>query len=855
MPLEIEARYLMIDWQSEGVAREIKVAPHPLEVERDANDGLSVESAIFNDFHPWLGIRLAPTSEDAVHALKELVPVFVTASGQETPMLQIADQLGGGHWWLQHDGWDHSSKRHLSELHRSAGVYEFRIGELTLRVENRLTSFGRADIQAYIDDFRGDLLWMIMNDSAAATASSTDAGAGAELALALKALHAASRRVLASPAVTIREGQAPQPISKLRPNTATFREYSRNPKALQLTGRVFNESADIPENRYLRHMLAVALKVAEAYVSAAIFQSDFLERLASQENKRALSDREMKMRPVDPEVFDQQTQEIKGKLHALVSFNDSLDDGVRKVGTFPILLRNRYYDDFAFYYERQNTNQTSVDAAVDYRVIVLPKDVFELVLSAHHFCKNLTLTGCAESALKTTGSGKQFRQLTFYSVHKISSPTNILEKRAAKRKRLEAQNWLVVLSSNELRELKREASIAERRAKLSLEKKSSISISIEEVMREAGRLKETDTALGSRGISPNSNFPLGMRFVSNPDYAGCISAFNKARQLIERSGLDLSKLDQINNIGILHVSEIYEKWCLIKILMLLMNDFRFEPELGWEEKLITSTLARSSNVKFVFLRDDLKIKATLTCQAEMPTGRRPDFVLEITYADADHYGRNNPTQGSRIGVVMDAKFRSKWRNGELHRMLDELVMVKGYDKALEDAKVYILQPCAFTVRPKVSPLEWGAHSDYSRTQSHRQGWVQAGVTTSGARSTQHLKRLLTMAFQSSFPAPTAVGKDSDYLIWTSCSFCIGCGERHDTPAIKAKKMKSKAMRWLLDCRHCGIWTVRTHCYSCKTPLFKNGTIWTYHTTIADQVTNVICPVCENYFDKDFGEIS
>lgn len=854
MPLEIEARYLMIDWQSEGVAREIKVAPHPLEVERDANDGLSVESTIFNDFHPWLGIRLAPTPEQAVPALEEVVPVFVTALGQETPMLRIADHLGGGHWWLQHDGWDHSSKRHLSELHRSAGVYEFRIGELTLRVENRFSSFGRADIQAYIDDFRGDLLWMIMNDSAAATASGTGAGAGAgaELALALKALHAASRRVLASPAVTIREGQAPQPMSKLRPNTATFREYSRNPTARLLTGRVFNESADIPENRYLRHMMAVALKVAEAYVSAAVLQSNFLERLASQENKRARSDREMKMRPVDPEVFDQQTQEIKGKLHALVSFKDSFDYGVGKVGTFPILLRNRYYDDFAFYYERQDTNQTSVDAAVDYRVVVLPRDVFELVLSAHHFCKNLTLTGCAESALKTTGSGKQFRQLTFNSVYEISSPTNIIEKRAAKRKRLEAQNWLVALSTNELRELKREASIAERRAKLSLDKKSSIAVSIEEIVREAGRLKKTDAALGSLGISPSSNFPLGMRFVSNPDYAGCISAFNKARQLIERSGLDLSKLDEINDIGILHVSEIYEKWCLIKILMLLMHDFRFEPEPGWEEKLITSTLAKSSNVKFELLRDDVKIKATLTCQAEMSTGRRPDFVLEITYADADHPGRYNPTQGRRIGVVMDAKFRSKWRNGELHRMLDELVLVKRYGEALENAKVFILQPCGFTVKPMISPLEWGAHSDYSRTRSHRQGWVQAGVTSSGARSTRHLKRLLAMVFQSSFPAPLAEGKDRENPTWTSCSFCIGCGERHDTPAIRAKETKGKAMRWLLDCRRCGVWTVRTHCYSCKTPLFKNGTIWTYHTTIADQVTNVICPVCENYFDKDFG---
>lgn len=247
MSLQIEVRYLMINWQSEGVARDIKAAPHALEIERDASGKLSVESTVFNDFHPWLGIRLES-------ALDNTIPVFVSASGEETPMLRIADQQGCGQWWLQHDGWDPLNKRHFSELHRSAGAYFIRLGNLRLRIENRLSSFGRADIQAYINDFRGDLLWMIMNDAAAATASGQGPGSGAELAVALKALNAASNRVLASPAVDIREGQAPQSIAKLRPNAATFHEYLRNPAARYFTGRVFNESADIPENRYVRQL-------------------------------------------------------------------------------------------------------------------------------------------------------------------------------------------------------------------------------------------------------------------------------------------------------------------------------------------------------------------------------------------------------------------------------------------------------------------------------------------------------------------------------------------------------------------------------------------------------------------------
>ncbi|KQB53706.1 hypothetical protein AQS70_09685 [Pseudomonas endophytica] len=844
MSLQIEVRYLMINWQSEGVARDIKAAPHALEIERDASGELSVESTVFNDFHPWLGIRLES-------ALDNTIPVFVSASGEETPMLRIADQQGCGQWWLQHDGWDPLNKRHFSELHRSAGAYFIRLGNLRLRIENRLSSFGRADIQAYINDFRGDLLWMIMNDAAAATASGQGPGSGAELAVALKALNAASNRVLASPAVDIREGQAPQSIAKLRPNAATFHEYLRNPAARYFTGRVFNESADIPENRYVRHMLAVALKVAAAYMSAATLQTDFLRRLTSQEAERASRDSAIKSRAVDPEVFDHQTQDIARRLEALTCFTGPSTEYPDQIARFPIRLGKRYGDKCAFFYERQDGQQASGDAEIDYRVVVLPEDVFELILAAHHFCKDLTLAGCAQTSVKITSSGKRYRELKFISVHGIWAQTHALENRAAKRKYLEVKDWQVALSTNELRELKREAAIAQRRAKRSSEKRIAIASSIQEIAREAGLLQATDASLAKFGVAPSSSFPLGMRLVSNPDYSACVSAFNKIRQLINRGGLDLSKLDEINNIGILHASEIYEKWCLIKILTLLIHDFRFEPEIGWEEKLITSTLARSNNVRFECLRHDLKISASLTCQAEMLSGRRPDFVLDITHTEDEQSTRYNPPKGRRIGLVMDAKFRSKWRKGELTQMLDELILIKGYDQALENAKVFILQPCGLTVRPAKSPLEWGAHSDYSRTNAHRQGWIQAGVTSSGAQSTQHLKRLLALAFQSSFPAPRQLSSDQDDTIWESRSFCIGCGERHDNQSIKAKRTKSGAMRWLLDCRHCGVWTTRTHCYSCPTPLFKNGTVWTYHTTIADQVTNVICPSCGAYFDKDF----
>ncbi len=828
----IAARYLKIEWQAEGVARAVEAAIVPLELESHPEGGLVVETTIFNDFHPWLGIRLGSDFENCV-------PAFVTASGQETALLRIEDPHDGGWWWLQDDGWDAAGKRHLSELHRSPGAYSIHIGDVVLRVDNRLSVFGQADIQAYVDDFRGDLLWMVMNDAADASASGGGRDTAGEFAIALQQLHVASQRVSAKPAVVIREGEARMAVAKVRPKPATFIEYVRNPAARLLIGRVFDESADTAENRYIRHMLTVSINLAEAYASAAALQTEFLDRLAVQEIARAKRNREMDVRVVDPDVFDQQTNETARKLDALVSFRDDSEQGGGRFGRFPVRLSGRYGVGNSYFYSRQHVETGNQNSDVNFRVIVLPRGAFELVLSVHHFCPELTIEGDVISTEEETKNGKLFRQIKFTSIRSIEPQTDVLARKAAKRQRLEENNWIARISDVERRELRREASVGERRAEKALMKGVEASLALARVSRESRGLFKVDNDLAILGIARSSTFPMGMKFVSNPEYAACVSAFKKVTSLFERGGFDLSQLEALNRIGILHASDIYEKWCMLKIFMLLVDDFRFVPAVGWKELLVTSALSRESNVRFELSRDDISLEAILTCQAQTSTGRRPDFVLSIT------------KDGSRVGgLVMDAKFRSTWQSHGPRRMLDELVLAKNYGAALQNSKVFILQPCESTVHPVESPLEWGRHCDYGTKQSHHQGWIQTGVASSGVRSTEHLKRLLVLMFQDAFSEPQKARDDDGNEFWTSPSFCIGCGEQQLPSSVQAAFTKAGRARWRLNCACCGVWTVRTHCYSCKKPLFKNGTMWTYHETLADQVTNVVCPHCGSYFDGD-----
>lgn len=103
-----------------------------------------------------------------------------------------------------------------------------------------------------------------------------------------------------------------------------------------------------------------------------------------------------------------------------------------------------------------------------------------------------------------------------------------------------------------------------------------------------------------------------------------------------------------------------------------------------------------------------------------------------------------------------------------------------------------------------------------------------------------------MGLQAVFPTPS-----SQDAAWTSKSFCIRCATRHAPGDIKQRKTCRDRAYWSMDCSHCGMESVRTHCYGCDATLFKNGTNLTYHRTLADQITNVVCPECGGYFERDF----
>jgi len=831
----IEAHYLSIEWQDPGRARRIEVAPEPMEIQSSADGVMTVETQIFNDFHPWLGLRLNGVLADAT-------PMFINAQGAQCPMLSVHDGQGSV-WWVQDDGWDAARQRHLSELHRTMGRFEILVGGQSLFVENVATDLSRTQIEEYLQDFKQDLVWLVMGFGSG-TVTGGASLVDSELVKALRDFSAAARRVALNPARAIRETVSETSIARLRPNATTFRQYARMPAAQRLMGRVMEETANIADNGYLRHMVQVCERLARTVGLTVRQQADSFATRAQMESERNVTYLQTESRSVDPEIFSRQQDELKEKLDRVTNFvdeNDCAESG--RIRDYRLFVSKRYSNNAMQLFFNKVDGESTYDKqeSIEFNVIEIPSTLVNSMLAALSFSNEYTLRGIAKLTVERTQKGKLYRLVRFSHVASVTAHTHALENKQRKRASLEKNAWRIRLSKQEREEMWQEARTAKLRGKVYLqraERAVAAAVALKDCRAE---LHRQEHIWRGAGVAPRSAFPMGMRYIQSPDYAACLTTFNQVQSLAKRSGIGDAALDELDRIGILHASAIYERWCMVKIISVLIEDYGFSPQPSWQDHLIRVVTGVPQSLCLTFQREDIAMVASLEIQPIFPNGRRPDFRLRFS-------GSQSSSDQTK-GIVMDAKFRTRWQKGGLTSILDELISGKNYGQ-LGD-RVFILQPADRTVTEATSPLDWGQSCDYGQDtgQEHRKGAIHLAPGKGAKNPLVNLRRLIAMEIQSAFSEP-----EIKHNLWISESFCIRCGKKHMSTDIDARRTRKGQNYWSLNCAACGMRTIRTHCFApdCRTVLFKNGTYLTYHKTLADQITNVACPSCGSHFDLDWS---
>lgn len=823
----IEARHLSIVWAGPGRAARVEVGALPLEIEEEAGGDLVLEARLFAGRLPWLGLRLTGWAAQAI-------PRLLLADGRELPMMRVDGSDAA--WWVEDGPWDPARSAHLSEMQRSAGAWHVAVGSQRLRIDVVEDGLGPAELDALLDSFHGELLSLILGDGAA-TGKVRGAGGGAGLAEAAAAFAAAVRRVLRAPPVDLREALESCPRDRLRAGPATFRDHARHPSARRLAGRVAVATHDLPEARHLRHLAGVAARLARAAEAGAAARAGVLGRLGALHRNRAaelLAERE---RPVEPAIFERQLADDERRMSALAGYRSENEEG--HVATRRLRIGKPYGRDGRTFFVDEDRD------GGPYRVVQIPRDLVDLLRDALHLCRAYALQGRLVETEETNTKRGKYRLLRFETVTRVEPCRDVVAEKRARRDWLARRGWVAPLTTKERRENEREAAAAERRAEALGARTAATDRAAASLAAAREGLAAAERAFAALGVGLSPRRPAGMRFLRDPAFAAALAAWNALRAAADAAGIDEGLLDGLEHIALLPASDLYEKWCLLRVLGLLVNDYRFQAPPGWQARLVEAAVARRSDFSLLLTRPDVGLQARVTWQMVLPNGRRPDVVVEVRRVGVEG--------ASTRGLVMDAKFRARWRPSELEGVLRDLRRVKGYDRD-GAARVFVLHFAQGAHDPPTSPLAWGRHATYGqrRPGNHRGG----AVWVAPAADESHLKRLLALELQHAFAPPTPLGhagRDGEGYWWESDSFCVECGERHDPRGVTAKTTKGGYTSWTLDCLACGQATLRTHCYQCdddgRRTLWKNGSRLTYHETVADDLSNVMCPRCGAYFDE------
>ncbi|SFL97278.1 hypothetical protein SAMN04488042_102344 [Shimia aestuarii] len=865
MPL-VELRYLDVRWMASGTAKSVTVAPRSIPIEIELDGTMRAETEIFHDLYPVLGMRL----DDS---LAEHTPVFVTAGDDNVSMQPVTDTEGHT-WWVEAGPWHERSKRHLCELHRTIGKFEIQVGDQRLILNNVAAGLGRVELEDFLRDFQNDLYWLLLGFGAGKAVlggrpvpggskgeighDQRPHGADFLLADALERFSEAVERVLHRPSHDLHEVHGLQVLAKLRPNQMSFRQYVRNPSVNRLQGRQAEVTVDIAENRYIRHMVQVAAKLSEKLALATTRQVQALEERAASEIERCKEYRATQYRMVESSVFDRQLAEAQETLERIRGLSEwTSEQFPADARHIEISIGKQFGEGGNTFFCNKPDGKPTKDPSrgIKYWVIKLPDAFASAVTAARPLRPTYEID--AIMSVQAIGPEDQGRLLELHQVIAVEPRSEAIGRKLRKRARLAASDWLAPLSREERLELQQEARTAELRANTYSERAAAGNSAASVLDRSWKRLSRQNRDWGRMGVRSDPQMPFGMRFSQTPVYSSCLAAFRKVSELADRAGFGEDTLDAVDRIGILHASALYEHWCLIKILLVLIEEFRFVPQAGWQELLIRGVTGNRETISIELAHESFDLCAKLDIQPVLPNGRTPDFRLRFKRDAWFSRSLDRTSIFSRASapsdwdgqsaLVMDAKFRNSWKVGELGDVLLTLVEAKRYGGDRD--RVFVLQPAGRTVEAPNSPLDWGKDCDYGQTANvdHMRGHVRFAPGAQAGRSTNNLKRLIALHLQAYFPAP---GSTPTELADTDYSICVRCGTKHIAEKTQWLKTKSGYTYWAMRCPSCEMVSTRTHCYNCRSTLFKNGYQLTYHQTLADQITNVFCPSCGAFFEEE-----
>lgn len=842
--MNFELRYVHPVWQNKDQVSYIDVSPHPIDVVDNDNGTFYANTLAFirinENEDAYIGIKLLSQTKD--------VP-FVEKADHSVEILKPIRQTDGDIWWIIANSWSRKDNEYRTNAFNRMGKITVRLGSNKLILTNEANNFTYDDLEYILNDFKSNL-WQIIVDPKSLTSTNiqqsvpifSSTNSIADLKNFLKHLE----KLLKNPQKKVIETTEIKCKEKAKVIKRTLQDLLKNPLAKKVSSRSFSESFDTPENKYMHFCLNRIIYILKIYEKISAEKQKFIkENLEKLEN--------YKINYLNKDYATLQEDVLSNQIEMIEEQYSELGKKLIDSGNISDCQRQMFFKITKYWTDNEHcfiyAPALELQFAYNYVALKLPYQwKVELSKLPEEYIKKLTFVVTANHIEPHKYISKSENVIAIFKFFNITN-VSIYSDELSKLKDYKNQN--IKLGPEDDDFIRREKLISKNNiSNFEIQRKDleSTDLQIELLLKKAQRLGRE---FEKKKIGTQNNYPQSILFVTNNLYS---VPYNFFRKISENLGINervISQLKQIEKIGLIKINEIYEFWCLISIIKVLVEKLKFNPDENWSEKIVDSIFlsGKNSSISFHFVHEGIikPFKLLLTYQKVLPSGRRPDFVLEIE-KDAD-------TNANYTPLILDAKFRGDVTNKVIEKDIDDMYEGRKYG---EFGSVFILHTSCKAMLDEnelsksLSPLSWGGFSSYGGENKidHKKGHIFLLPSPKYPYSLDNLQRLIGAFLQQNSDIEVCKNPEGelyDYaLTKTDLLICIGCGSKNLTVGVG--KTLSQNNKYLITCKSCGLVSERTLCFCCgRQKLYKNGPWWTYHMTKATQVSNVVCPSCGAYF--------
>jgi hypothetical protein len=861
MKADFEIKYLDITWYDKETVLRVTESFVPLTIDYDVQkQTFTCDAILYPEApgikHGQLAFRLLVKSNAE--------PYFELADSSRVVLKKVVDTETGKTWWVEANHWVAKNKVWERKSHRTAGKIKARLNQQQCEINIGSSEFTAAQLEHYLADFKSDLWELILDESSYITGEGKkrqDGGVNEESIAVINNILSHAQKILKKPKSELREVQMLKPRKMVKPVTRTFMELATKGDGRFLTSRATKPSYNVPENSYVLFALDRIFKILKQLVTISGSKINRFDNNIQklEERHQAFSDEKL----INKDLVLKDLEKLRLAFN-LVELNRLLsvqlqDSGLREnnshgLPTWYIKITNKLEDNKGYFVGvKINPNDSWFEYKTTSETVILNFDNQRLSSLFSPYLEYKVI-GYLEQFSATARTGKPYHRYTLKNLFHIEivGGDNLIQiekkylETSTKIEILKANNWIKKLTYQEISEQNREKRSVQNQInfyQISYEKVKHVYTLLSPKL---SKYKALLNDLRKLEIKPLSTFSNSMTFVQNPAYQAIHSGYKKVCDFTNLSDEDLLlSLENVEELGLINMPLLYERWCLLQIIKVLVQNYNYVPSDDWKRKLLRIVETGKHNQSIKFKNENLKRSIELWYEPTLENGRTPDFVMDVFFK------RKNGTEHKKR-LVMDAKFYSDdllRRIGGISKVVNDLYHKKDYSEGGNNG-VFILHPAKNSIPEKVSPQIWGNNSylgelklfewdDVIRGENFHQYGAVCANPVLRLSYLDEFQRLLGMFIQYGIEDNNLQGRPDDV---EAINFCIACGS-HDIKHIEKSNSNSRSS-WY-ECNSCQHFTTYNHCHRCDTRLIKNGDYWTYHSQMPMEPLNIKCPKCES----------